>query len=31
MAATRSISDKFWLVFKGVAMGTANKVPGVSV
>jgi len=30
MASERSISDKFWLVFKGLAMGTANKVPGVS-
>lgn len=30
MANERSISDKFWLVFKGLAMGTANKVPGVS-
>jgi uncharacterized membrane protein len=27
---TRSISDKFFLVLKGMAMGTANKVPGVS-
>ncbi len=30
MANERSISDKIWLVFKGLAMGTANKVPGVS-
>jgi len=30
MASERSISDKIWLVFKGLAMGTANKVPGVS-
>ena len=30
MATERSISDKVWLVFKGLAMGTANKVPGVS-
>lgn len=27
---TRSLSDKFWLVLKGLAMGAANKVPGVS-
>ncbi|WP_194852610.1 DUF368 domain-containing protein [Nonlabens antarcticus] len=27
---TRSLSDKFYLVLKGMAMGTANKVPGVS-
>ncbi|AZQ44216.1 DUF368 domain-containing protein [Nonlabens ponticola] len=27
---TRSLSDKFFLVLKGMAMGTANKVPGVS-
>ncbi len=27
---TRSLSDKFFLVIKGIAMGTANKVPGVS-
>ncbi len=27
---TRSISDKVWLVLKGLAMGAANKVPGVS-
>jgi len=30
MATEISISDKIWLVFKGLAMGTANKVPGVS-
>ena len=30
MANERSISDKLWLVLKGLAMGTANKVPGVS-
>ncbi len=30
MAQTRSFSDKFWLVLKGLAMGAANKVPGVS-
>ncbi|SCY07766.1 Uncharacterized membrane protein [Nonlabens sp. Hel1_33_55] len=27
---TRNLSDKFYLVLKGMAMGTANKVPGVS-
>jgi len=27
---TRSLSDKIFLVLKGLAMGTANKVPGVS-
>lgn len=27
---TRSLSDKFYLILKGIAMGTANKVPGVS-
>ena len=27
---TRSFSDKLFLVLKGIAMGTANKVPGVS-
>ncbi len=27
---TRSLSDKFFLVLKGMAMGTANKVPGIS-
>ena len=26
----RSLSDKIWLVLKGLAMGAANKVPGVS-
>lgn len=30
MASERSISDRIWLVLKGLAMGTANKVPGVS-
>lgn len=30
MAKERSISDKIWLVLKGLAMGAANKVPGVS-
>lgn len=27
---TRTLSDKVWLVLKGLAMGAANKVPGVS-
>ncbi len=26
----RSWTDAFWLVIKGMAMGTANKIPGVS-
>jgi uncharacterized membrane protein len=30
MTATRTIGDKIWLVLKGLAMGAANKVPGVS-
>ena len=30
MANERTFSDKVWLVLKGLAMGTANKVPGVS-
>lgn len=30
MAAKRSFVDKIWLVLKGLAMGAANKVPGVS-
>ena len=30
MANERNISDKIWLVLKGLAMGSANKVPGVS-
>jgi len=30
MEATRTFSDKVLLVVKGVAMGAANKVPGVS-
>ena len=29
-ASTRTFSDKFFLVIKGLAMGAANKVPGVS-
>ena len=30
MYEKRSFTDKLWLVFKGLAMGAANKVPGVS-
>jgi putative membrane protein len=30
MLQTRSFSDKMWLILKGLAMGAANKVPGVS-
>lgn len=30
MQKTRTLSDKFFLVLKGLAMGAANKVPGVS-
>ncbi len=30
MAKVRTISDKFFLFIKGLAMGAANKVPGVS-
>ena len=30
MYVDRSFSDKLWLVLKGLAMGAANKVPGVS-
>ena len=30
MHQERSRSDKLWLVLKGLAMGAANKVPGVS-
>lgn len=30
MQATRSFTDRFFLVLKGIAMGAANKVPGVS-
>ncbi|MFS4492377.1 DUF368 domain-containing protein [Maribacter sp. 2308TA10-17] len=30
MNETRSLSDKFFLVIKGLCMGAANKVPGVS-
>jgi uncharacterized membrane protein len=30
MREARTFSDKIWLVLKGLAMGAANKVPGVS-
>jgi len=30
MQQTRTFSDKLWLVLKGLGMGAANKVPGVS-
>lgn len=30
MEQTRTVSDKIWLVLKGLSMGAANKVPGVS-
>ena len=30
MHEERSFNDKVWLVLKGLAMGAANKVPGVS-
>lgn len=30
MQQTRTFSDKIWLVLKGLGMGAANKVPGVS-
>lgn len=30
MQKERSTSDKLWLVLKGLSMGAANKVPGVS-
>lgn len=30
MSKERSFIDKVWLFFKGLAMGAANKVPGVS-
>ena len=30
MQETRTFSDKVWLVLKGLFMGAANKVPGVS-
>ena len=30
MNQPRTLTDKFFLVIKGLCMGTANKVPGVS-
>ncbi len=30
MSKERSVLDKIWLFFKGLSMGAANKVPGVS-
>ncbi|PKP15122.1 MAG: DUF368 domain-containing protein, partial [Bacteroidetes bacterium HGW-Bacteroidetes-23] len=30
MQVQRSFSDKIFLVLKGIAMGLANKIPGVS-
>lgn len=30
MASQRSFIDNIWLIFKGLSMGAANKVPGVS-
>jgi putative membrane protein len=30
VSSERTTSDKIWLAFKGLAMGAANKVPGVS-
>lgn len=30
MQSTRTLQDRFFLVLKGLAMGAANKVPGVS-
>lgn len=30
MEHTRTLSDRIWLFLKGLAMGAANKVPGVS-
>lgn len=30
MEATRTLQDKVFLFIKGLAMGAANKVPGVS-
>jgi uncharacterized membrane protein len=30
MNEKRSFSNKLWLILKGLAMGAANKVPGVS-
>ena len=30
MQSTRTITDKIFLILKGLGMGAANKVPGVS-
>ena len=30
MSTQRNALDKFWLILKGITMGAANKVPGVS-
>ena len=30
MQSTRTFKDRIFLVIKGLAMGAANKVPGVS-
>ena len=30
MESTRTLSDKIFLVLKGLGMGAANKVPGIS-
>jgi putative membrane protein len=30
MQSTRALKDRIFLVIKGLAMGAANKVPGVS-
>ena len=30
MQSTRTFTDKLFLILKGVCMGAANKVPGVS-
>ena len=30
MQPSRTLSDKVFLILKGIAMGAANKVPGVS-
>lgn len=30
MNTERTLSDRLWLIVKGIAMGAANKVPGVS-
>ena len=30
MESTRTLTDKFFLILKGLGMGAANKVPGVS-